>query len=1193
MDWSIVFKALTPLAGRAFASVAPSLFRTWLVAFEATKRAKKEGVQVKYFALRKVIDDYKIFEAFHKSSRENLDELLPAMQKCIRGGVTSELKKPVAVLLAFVADAYVHNLPPAQATRFESERTRDHVTSEVARLEEGRADERNFEANCKLLNPYRAQEARSLFPQWTLFPKAVASIVAAEDRKQLFEDWSVKKPTWLEDAPASVMCWLSFVALDFGASTAAQRLLEEGIAAGASPRSYWQARLVLIGNHSPDEAEKSLVEARDHPFAAALLANLHEDNQKALEHIRVWEPSTSEGKATKKLVTAQLLMATDELDCALQTAREGYEEFGSTGCGLYAAKLLLGRGSLRKHPAFMNDLAQGLQLATAVRASRRHWGGDSSEAVVVLIGAYRLMGSSDNALGVGTAAPEGVATPSEASDARVRVEMARTAAELGMTQRARELLTLIENGRDKEQIEASLVEAELGSGAAIPSWARMLTTATDPVDALNIGLRLAHNEQEVDWPLWIREGYAAELGDIDMISELFRSVPGSLQKARVRAATSRLVFHGLKSFLDKKARYSEAAEVAEAGGKRWSDPEAWLEAAGWHLKGNDRDRAVRAAEEAIRVGGTAWLGEGKARKLLVENRSAQGLWDKALVEATRVYEIEPDDDASKWAFLTCQYMTADYQGAWESLRRFRKLAPRTADNARMSVQLHSRFAPTMDFLDEAKKYAERWPNDEQLRATIAVSLLESHAKPETDVQVALYQNLMSGFMRDYPNSSAFHAITSEDKDPIESVRAQLLKQLESQESALEPILEQVAQPILRGELPVGTATELSGKSYAEICLIRGAGKVFAGDPYTIDEEIDVVLENLDRRVVVDTTALSTLSLLDPQAGKEWLGLFLSGVLPVEALHDLQNAAVNLSIRSTATIGIDKVSGTLRIAEVSKDEANRRAERAETMLAIGKQLESVSHPKIMQLTRMTAETPRFRWLLALDLAKTLNLAFWCDDKSLRGLARSSGVRSFGTPALLEALRGNGTLAPAYAEVFEAELVRGYYTGIRFSEPVLRLAAEMDKWMPLGVAAALTETGPETPPEKLLGFVLQALRQCTSNPEAIEAWVTVATTWLDSVSVDAESMTGNLRLWFSIILQQDWITASTLPFVLSGLRSGSSRKADLESVVPEVIGRYYSEVADQTDHATAALYVRDLIRLVPAPDKAAVLRRIITP
>ena len=1183
MEWSIVFKALAPLAGRAAGAVAPSLLRTWLVAFEATRRAKKVGIRAKFFALRKAIDDKNVFGAFHNPSSASMDALVPVLRTCIRHDGTSGSAEPAAVLLAILADAYVHNLPPAQASRFEGERTRGHVTTEVARLQEDRADDRNFDANCSFLNPYRAEDARLLLPQWPPLARAVASIVAAEDRGQILRDWTGVRPTWLADAPASVLCWLSFVALDYGGSTAAQALISEAIAAGASPRSYWQARLVLSAPLPQEEAEAKLDEARDHPLAAGLLANLHGDQEKALEQIHMWKPTSHEDQATKKLILAQILTVTDNLESAIQTSLEGYEELGSDGCALYAAKLLLGRGSLRKHPAFMGDLAKGLELASNVRASRRAWGGDSAEAVVVMISAYRLMGSPEESWRTGTAVPDGTATAMETADAKVRAETARTAAELGMTQPARELMLGIEDGPSKDQIEAILVEAESGVQFAIPLWTKILRSVTDPVDALNIGLRLAHNGQEIEWPQWILDDYSADRRDIDLISELFRFVPGALQKARARAATSRQVFHGLMSFQASNGKYTEAAEVAEAGGKRWNDPEAWLAAAEWHLEANDRDRAIQAAEQAVLVGGTAWLRERRARIILIENRSAQGQWDKALIEATRLFEIEPNNDSSKWAFITCQYMTADYQGAWESLRRFGQLAPRTADNARMWIQLYSRFAASMDYLEEATRYAEQWSGNEQLRAMIVVSLLQSQVKPASEGQVARYQELVRGFIEDFPNSSIFRAITVDDDNPVESMKTLLLEQLDTRDDAL--------QPILNGELPVGMATHLSGKSYAEVCLVRGAGKVFAGDPNTVDAEIDVIHRNFDKRVVVDTTALNTFSLLDPQIGREWLGLFQSGVLPLESIHDLQTAVASLSTKSTATIGIDRTSGTLRLSEISDHEAERRAERAENMLAMGKELDGVSHPDIVGLAGLNEKATQFRWLLALDLAKTLNIAFWCDDKVLRGLARSAGVETFGTPALLETMRRNGSLASSAIELYEAELVHGYYTGIRFSPSVMDLAAEMDGWLPLGVAAAVSEAGPTTSPEDLIGFVLRALRHCTAQPEAMEAWVSVGTTWLNSVSADAESATDNLGLWFSTILQQTWISSSTLPFVLSGLRSASAQKADLERIVPEVIGQHYAFVADQTDHATAALYVRDLVRMVPGADQSAVLRRII--
>lgn len=1181
MEWTILFKALAPLAGRAAATMAPSLIRTWRVAFETTRRAKKDGVRVKFFALRSFIDAENVFITFHDPSAANMDALTPGLKACIRHDGDSDSREIVAVVLAHLASAYVHSLPPAQASRLEGEHTRGHVTREISRLQEDGAD-RKFEENCEFLNPYRAEDARPIYTQWPAIARAVAAIVTSQDRGQILRDWSTRRPEWLADAPASALCWLSFVAIDYGASDAARVFLIEAIAAGASPRSYWQARLVLAASLPRDEAEEMLDQAQDHPLAAALLADLHGNQQQALEHIRSWKPTLPEGRATKSLILAQLLTSLDDLESAIDVSLNGYEEYGSTGCALYAAKLLLGRGSLRKHPAFMSDLAKGLDLADAVRVSRRAWGGNSAEAAVVMMGAYTLLGSPEESWRTGTALPEGTANAVEAGDPNVVFEVARLAAELGMDQQARELMAEIEEGPQKNHIEAILVQAESGAEGAIPIWTAMLGSTTDPAEALNIGLQLAHNAQEIEWPSWVKDRFPVEVDDIELISALFRSIPGALQKARSRAATSRQVFHGLMSFHDSAGRYLEAAEVAESGGKRWNDPEAWLGAAEYYLKANNRDRAIQAAEEAVRVGGTSWKRERRARIILIENRSSQGHWDQALIEATRLFELDPTDD-SKWAFLTCQYMTADYQGAWDSLQRFKSLSPRTPDDARLWIQLNSRFAAAMNYLQEAAMYAGRWSDNEQLRATIVVSLMQCNAKPASDDQVALYQELIARFIEDFPESSIFRSFSIDENNPVEFIRTLLLEQLESRDVAL--------QPILDGELPLGMATNLSGKSYAEICLIRGAGRVFAGDPSTVEEEVSVVLGNLDKRVVIDISALSTLSILESQVPRELVGLFASSVLPTASLHDVQTAAASLSTKSTESIGIDRTSGTLRISKISEDEADRRAQRAETMFALGKEFDAVSHPQVVQLPGLDAGVAQFRWLLALDLAKSLGLPFWCDDKVLRSLARTVGVESFGTPALLEAMRRQKSMTFRDIELCEAELVRNYYTGIQFTPSMMELAAEMDGWMPLGVAAAISEAGPTTSPETLIAFVLRALRRCKTHPEAIQAWVSVGATWLDSVSADTDSATYNLRLWFARILQQEWISSTSLPFVLSGLRAVTTQRADMDRIVPEVLGQYYSEVADQTDHATAALYVRDLVQQVPGSDRSAVLQQII--
>lgn len=1179
MEWTIVFKALAPLVGRAAASSASTVLLTWRVAFSAKRRAKKKGIQVKYFALRRFIIGQQIFELFEAPSTERMDVLAPALRNCIKQSIHADLES-VEGLLAVLATSYVDSLPPSQATRIEGEATRRHVTDELANTHERNAEAGDFETMSAHLNPFRAEEARRILPQWPALSRAVTAITTAGDRTQLFSDWLIHRPDWLSKAPATVLCWLSSTAQDYGGSHAAHEFLREAISAGATPRSYWLAKATLTSPASHDKAVEQLEQARDHPLGAALWANLHGHNGEAIEQISIWAPEHQEDQATKQLILAHLLSATNDMDNAIDAALRGYHENGSAGCALFAAKLILGRGSLRQHPNFMGDLSRGLELAEAARASRRIWGGDSAEAVLTVISAYKLLGSPEQAWLTGTAVPEGSATIIEANDVRVLTEMAMTAAETGMTLRAKELLPRIPAGIEKDQVQALVSEAE--SGSAISLWINVLNSTADPSEAVGAGIRLAHEGQAIEWPAWIVKDYASEADDIDLVSALYRDVPGAVPKARARAATSRQVFHGLMSFLASREDYAAAAALAEIGGGRWNDPEAWLSAAQLHLKAGDQPSSIAAAEQAILVGGQAWLRSRSARIILIEVHSDRGQWDRALIEATRLLESEPDGNDVKWAFLTCQFMTSDYEGAWNSFVRLGEPSPRTLGDVNTWLQLHSQFAADLEFLNEAEILSEQWPDNERLRAAIVLSMMQARAKPETDDQVQQYRNLLDGFVADFPESSMIRSVTVDDDNPFEAIKEMLP----------DPVLrDEALQPIFKGELPVGMATHLSGKSYAEVCLVRVAGKVFAGEPNKLDLDVDAVMNSLEKRVVIDTTALSTLAILGPETAREWLGLFSSVLVPTEAIHDGHAAVRSLSGLSTTSIGIDKDSGGPRIHEISDEEAALLLERARILLGIGRELVSIPHPEITELERLESEKNDFQWLLALDLAKMLGLPFWCDDRALRNLAESVGVQSFGTPALLAAFRKMGSPSLPLVETYEAQLVHNYYTGFRFDPSVMELAGTMDAWRPLGTAAAISDSGPTTSPEQQINFVLKALRHCKDDPEAVQIWVASVSTWLGSVSPDPEVAADNLRVWFSTLLRQEWINSSSLPHVLAGLRSVGSERTDLGVLVPEVLGQLYTDVAEQTNHAVASGYIRELTRLAPTDDRRGVLRRII--
>lgn len=1178
MDLAIILKTLAPLASKGAAAVAPSLFRSWIVAFTAYWEVKKRGHRVGYFSLRSVIVKHQVFDVFNRRSEAEISALAPILSERVEnpGPTTGE------ELLAILARAYVNSLPPAQAARTEGESTREHVSHEVSTLRDGFESQRDFETNLSRLNPLRVVEAQRLNMTWSELPRVVAAIAAAEDKSQVFSDWAEHPPEWLVTAPASVACWLATVALDYGNGESGRQLLDTALAAGATPRDYWIAKSAWMFQHnSKEDAEERLRPALSHPLASALWYDLQGDQDLAISTLESWDPSSQADLATKSLILAQL-MAVKDPERATAAAVAGYESYECSDCALFAARLLVRRGASRLRPRFLSDLNQGLKLANEARDSRRRWGGDSAAAVLVAITAYRTLGSPEEAWRTGRAAPDGTATESEASDPRVISALARTAADLGMTERARELVPLLADGPEKMFAAARLVEAESGFDAAASLWVDLLAATTDPEDALNIGFRLAHFGRVIEWPQWVSTDYPADVADINLISELFREVEEALPKARIRSATSPQVFHGLMTFLLKKQNLSAAAALAEESGRRRSDPEAWLRAAEIHLSNDDHASAANAAEQAVRVGGTEWLREPDARKLLIEVHGNHGRWDQALIEAGRLLEIRQDDAAAKWAFITGQLMTGDYQGAWESYNGLGKPTPTTSDTARVWIHLHAQFSSALNHLDEAERIVQRWPENEQLRANMLSSILLSDAKLPTEKQIAQIRALRDSFFTDFPDSTHARAITVDENNPIEAL-TEILGQVADRDEAL--------LPVFAGELPFGMISEATGKSYAEICLVRGAGKLFAGNPHTWEAEVQAALDSFNERVVFDTTSLATLAVLGDSA-KDWPGYFAAGIVPVSSIHDAQRAAAGLSSLSTATIGVDRASGRPRISQITADEAQTRFDRANALLDSITKLTAVSHPEIISLPEIDANGENFSWLLPLDFAKSQAIPFWCDDRILRSLASGLEVPAFGTFAVLEALLRNGRITNEAKQIAEAQLIHNYYVGGSFAPQVMELAAEMDGWLPLGIAACISETGPTSSPENQIGLALQALGHCAHNPEAIHGWVAAVAKWLTSVSPDAATAHENLHYWFSTILEQQWLDSSSLPHVLEGLQAASSDKVDLERIVPTVIGHFYDQIASKIPPAIAADYVKELVSLAPAKDKSSVLRHIIS-
>ncbi|NHA01689.1 hypothetical protein G5V59_23425 [Nocardioides sp. W3-2-3] len=278
--------------------------------------------------------------------------------------------------------------------------------------------------------------------------------------------------------------------------------------------------------------------------------------------------------------------------------------------------------------------------------------------------------------------------------------------------------------------------------------------------------------------------------------------------------------------------------------------------------------------------------------------------------------------------------------------------------------------------------------------------LTRHARDVADSDIAELHKATADFTVTHPENHVFRSFKLDENDVVGSLTA-ILRDQTREDPAVKDLRERVA----RGELPLGFVVELTSRTYAEVCIKNGAGLVFSHMPSTSEAGQAAATAALGSRVVIDATAASTLSLLDSAIVDKLIGAFLALETTDSTYRDALGAQQSLGLRSTMTLGWDDKHERPLVAEISEEEADTFARRADRVVELLARSARRGWPGLKRFADFSGEGI---WLSSLDLAMSEQRAFWCDDRSLRQMAASEGAQTFGTVDLLAAPEAGGLL-----------------------------------------------------------------------------------------------------------------------------------------------------------------------------------------
>jgi tetratricopeptide (TPR) repeat protein len=1171
-EWAIpLAKTAGPSAGKLVAKPLKGVYLPWSVAFTTRRQAKKKHLGVlPYWKLRKYLSTGAALEAFKTGDPERYEEVGRALQALCQNSESeneADAECPLAVLLL---ESYTASLDPNTNVAMYSAITAERVVSKVEERDSTRhAGDATFEQNLELIPPHRAEEARGMRSAWPAISLFVHEFVHSSDRTSALVSWHNNPPTWFQGRPSGAIVWFANLANDYGLREIASAAFGEAIDAGATPESEWRTRQILGTSQDAAELTELLAPyASEDPIASAISTANTESYAAAAIKLRDWEPQSLSDKARKIALLSQLV-SVDDIAEAIALSERGSTEYRSATCYVLLARFLVIRGSSRSTTLDFADLERALEAALTARDLIRAWEGPSEEAAEVAIVAARLLGRTQQAWRLACVAPEGTATSREAANLGVRREAAAMAAQVKTPALAREL-ALGTGLRTEHEVEALIALFNRDDEVALAQFQSAIEHAVEPREVEQLSLQVAllgsHSSK-------LEQLGADRQAELKLIAEAKNGSEEAISILRARARSSRILARVLIGFAIDADDARGAAVQAEQSGRHWSDADFLLLAAELYIELKEFDSAVECAEEALRLGSPAWEGALRAHNVTIQALTVRGMWAPAVNVAMDVLAKEPENLSAVWVLTLCQYHLGRFEQAWKSYTEVgNRPAPRDEQEALVRLDLWRRFERNASNLDTLDSLLEQFPESRAVKASVVGSLLGIPLDDDDSEMAERIRGIIAPLLEQLPDVFVQQEI--DENNPLESIR-ELLRD--------EPDTSEQDARLEEGRFPIGMAATLHRRSLTEMLAIRTRAPLFAGDTETFEAEVSTATAAMGFGVVVDLTALYAISVMNESLSDLLLGRFIELTAARAQLIDSIQGCDRLAGLATLQIGL-AADGSAVAVTISIEEAEARYERAQRIRAQFEKVTTNDTVDIANFPEISSDGAgvAFAWISALDTAIGVGHPLWCDDRTTRRLAAEKGVNTFGTQALIEALRRGGTITDEMAVAHQADLVARYFVGLSFRRDVLTHAANIDGWNSRGCAAFIAHSAPIPDAGPLIAFVMEAVRRNINDPDSMRGWIAAGALWVVRVAPSAQAAQGNLESLLSMLLQQSWLESSKLPFVLQGIRDGIGTK-EIRDPLKDAMEKHYRFLAQQSSWAQAAQWIRELFALANREDR----------
>lgn len=1046
-----------------------------------------------------------------------------------------------------------------------------------------------FERNLNELHPWRAEETRTIVRVWPQVRHFLYEIASARDRAVTLSAWA--NGSRLDEAPPTFVAMLACLAADYGESTVAVSLVERAIADGLPDSNYWWGRAALWVDHekNPEEVKSLLMRSVPaHPLASAQLFAYEGQYEEMAAALELWLPISEEECAIRASLLSVSLAGRGEFEQALAHLMDSVDQWPlSAGLLTRLAQLMLRRGFTGETHNAIDDYSRAAELALRARELRRRYHMDSVEPLLVAIEAALLCGDIEGAWGLTQSAPGGICTDAEARDRRVRRDAAVVAALRGDIDSA---LRLAGDLNDSLQLWVRGVEAHATGNDSV---AQALWEAASPLaETPQEELRIAHSLALVGAPLpaleHLVEDYPAQVQNVRLLQRVMNSGEDRSDALRVAAPESKELTSLLARDYALASDHETAAVTLEKGAKHWQDPMMMLMAARERIAAGQPEVACDDAKQALALGGPNWPGRVTARRFLFDALLSAGSLEDAALLAREMLGEDPEDLDARWAYIHCLIGLSEQQQAWHVINyKGTVIAPRSKSEAGYWLELCIRFDRTTGVLTRVMQLFHEWSSDPEFQGAILSYVIHEMATdlPVAGEELADWHTLIENYADRNPESSTFQVFkTGDDGDPLGPVLAAL------QQRTLPDGARELVHEVELGRLPLGFLTEFSSHDYLELAIYGIAGCTYSQEPADNSRSLACASSSIDTHIVIDATALASISHFESGLAKRLLSEFGSIVIPHAQYRDAHSSARSLDRKATSFVGLDDEGDGILVDKISDALASRCAERGARAL---EDLQRVGKTSLTSRERIAKLEPSRPWTSAMEVAIARKLPLWCDDRALRALTFALGGSAFSTVDVLDALSQRKRWVEGVCQVAKATLIANGHVELRFESSLFRTACELSGWRAEGVSCSLRMPTAWVRPEGTFSIIAEALDKNASDPVEIQSWAYAASVGLLRIQPDDDdAAASNLEVFLSRMLTLQRGGTEGLPFCIAGVRRAMAERGQIRDPLEHALQDVYAELLKQHRPPLAAAMLQSFTSLLSSADKDLSARIVLT-